>query len=234
MTTTLEAQGLVEQLDPAALALAAAAPEPAAPEAPVPVKRSSRKSVLALSVCALAINGSGGHLYIAGRFLVAEYRQSGRTASAPGRIRTETGSGCRRLEGYPVGPAAAHGFAAGEQPSIAAKCRPAAAGHNGAAVPAPEHHGRTLRREEDIFAAVHADREGGLAARRNDVGRHVLHSKSECSLWTVRGDAQTDGPAVEVGGACFGWWSAAEHAGCSCGAGKLKIGRTKRLGLCPH
>ncbi|WP_161534883.1 hypothetical protein [Bradyrhizobium sp. LCT2] len=58
MTTTLEAQGLVEQLDPAALALAAAAPEPAAPEAPVPVKRSSRKSVLALSVCALAINGS--------------------------------------------------------------------------------------------------------------------------------------------------------------------------------
>ena len=58
MTTTLEAQGLVEQRDPAALALAAAAPEPAAPEAPVPVKRSSRKSVLALSVCALAINGS--------------------------------------------------------------------------------------------------------------------------------------------------------------------------------
>lgn len=58
MTTTLEAQGLVEQLDPAALALAAAAPEPAAPEAPVPIKRSSRKSVLALSVCALAINGS--------------------------------------------------------------------------------------------------------------------------------------------------------------------------------
>ncbi|SEN27143.1 hypothetical protein [Bradyrhizobium sp. OK095] len=53
---TSEAQGLVEQFDPAALALAAAAPEPA--EAPVPIKRSSRKSVLALSVCALAINGS--------------------------------------------------------------------------------------------------------------------------------------------------------------------------------
>lgn len=58
MTTTSEAQGLVEQFDPAALALAAAAPEPAAPEAPVRIKRSSRKSVLALSVCALAINGS--------------------------------------------------------------------------------------------------------------------------------------------------------------------------------
>ncbi|WP_275197034.1 hypothetical protein [Bradyrhizobium sp. CSA207] len=57
MTTTSEAQGLVEQFDPVALALAAA-PEPAAPEAPVPLKRSSRKSVLALSVCALAINGS--------------------------------------------------------------------------------------------------------------------------------------------------------------------------------
>lgn len=58
MTTTSEAQGLVEQLDPAALAAAIAAHEPAAPEAPVPIKRSSRKSVMALSVCALAINGS--------------------------------------------------------------------------------------------------------------------------------------------------------------------------------
>lgn len=58
MTTTSETQGLVEQFDPAALALAAAAPEPAAPEAPVPLTRSSRKSVLALSVCALAINGA--------------------------------------------------------------------------------------------------------------------------------------------------------------------------------
>ncbi|MHC2279932.1 hypothetical protein ACVME8_006575 [Bradyrhizobium diazoefficiens] len=234
MTTTLEAQGLVEQLDPAALALAAAAPEPARPGS------SSSGQALqpeigpgAVGVCP-GHQRLGGHLYIAGRFLAAEYRQSGRTASAPGRIGTETGSGCHRLEGYPVGPAATHGFAAGEQPSIAAKCGAAAAGHNGALVSAPEHHGRTVRREEDIFAAVHAHREGGLAARRNDVGRHVLHSKSECSLWTVRGDAQTDGPAVEVGGACFGWRSAAEHAGCSCGAGKLKIGRTKRLGLCPH
>ena len=58
VTTTSETPGLVEQFDPAALALAAAAPEPAAPEVPVPIKRSSRKSVLALSVCALAINGS--------------------------------------------------------------------------------------------------------------------------------------------------------------------------------
>ncbi|MDH2353135.1 hypothetical protein QCM80_21105 [Bradyrhizobium sp. SSUT112] len=58
VTTTSEAQGLVEQLDPAALAAAIAAHEPAAPEAPVPIKRSSRKSVMALSVCALAINGS--------------------------------------------------------------------------------------------------------------------------------------------------------------------------------
>lgn len=58
MTMTSEAQGLVEQFDPVALALAAAVPEPAAQEAPVPLKRSSRKSVLALSVCALAINGS--------------------------------------------------------------------------------------------------------------------------------------------------------------------------------
>jgi hypothetical protein len=56
MTATLEAKGLVEELDPAALAAAVAAPEPL--ESPAPIKRSSRTSVLALSVCALAINGS--------------------------------------------------------------------------------------------------------------------------------------------------------------------------------
>ncbi|MGT2438527.1 hypothetical protein ACU4GH_25230 [Bradyrhizobium betae] len=58
VTTTSEAQCLVEQFDPAALAAAAAAPDPAVPEAPEPIKRSSRTSILALSVCALAINGS--------------------------------------------------------------------------------------------------------------------------------------------------------------------------------
>jgi hypothetical protein len=56
MTTTPEAQGLVEEFAPLALAFATAAPEPA--EAEGPVKRSSRKSILALSICALAINGS--------------------------------------------------------------------------------------------------------------------------------------------------------------------------------
>lgn len=55
VTMIFETQGFVEELDPAALAAAVAAP---AIPAPVPVKRSSRKSVLALSVCALAINGS--------------------------------------------------------------------------------------------------------------------------------------------------------------------------------
>ncbi|QQO11656.1 hypothetical protein JJB99_19255 [Bradyrhizobium diazoefficiens] len=57
VTTTSEAQCLVEQLDPAALALAAAA-EPVTPDAEVPIERSSRKSVLALAICALAINGA--------------------------------------------------------------------------------------------------------------------------------------------------------------------------------
>jgi hypothetical protein len=52
VTTSLQA----EQLDPAALAAAVAAPESAAPEAAVPGK--TRKSVLALSLCALAINGT--------------------------------------------------------------------------------------------------------------------------------------------------------------------------------
>src|SRR4051794_31500547 len=56
MTMTPEAQGLVEEFDPAALAFATAAPETEGAE--VPIKRSSRKSILVLSVCALAINGS--------------------------------------------------------------------------------------------------------------------------------------------------------------------------------
>lgn len=56
MTTTSDTQSLAEQLDPAALA--AAASEPAAPEAEASIKQSGRKSVLALSVLALAINGT--------------------------------------------------------------------------------------------------------------------------------------------------------------------------------
>lgn len=60
MTTTSETQGFAEHLDAAALAAAAfePQPEPDAPKTPVPGKRSSRKSVLGLSVCALAINGA--------------------------------------------------------------------------------------------------------------------------------------------------------------------------------
>ncbi|WP_354082941.1 hypothetical protein [Bradyrhizobium sp. S3.3.6] len=64
MTTTSEMLGFAEHLDAAALAAAAFEPqteheaEHEAAEAPAPGKRSSRKSVLALSVCALAINGA--------------------------------------------------------------------------------------------------------------------------------------------------------------------------------
>lgn len=64
MTTTSETLGFAEHLDAAALAAAAFDPqaeheaEHAAAEAPAPGKRSSRKSILALSVCALAINGA--------------------------------------------------------------------------------------------------------------------------------------------------------------------------------
>lgn len=57
MSTTSETLGFAEHLDAAALAAAAFEPQ-AEQEAPVPGKRSSRKSVLALSVCALAINGA--------------------------------------------------------------------------------------------------------------------------------------------------------------------------------
>ncbi len=60
MTTTPETLGFAEHLDAAALAVAASEsqPELEASEAPAPLKRSSRKSVLALAVCALAINGA--------------------------------------------------------------------------------------------------------------------------------------------------------------------------------
>jgi hypothetical protein len=58
MTATIETQGQVEQLDAAALAAAIGADEPAGPETPLPIKRSSRTSVVAFAVCALAINGA--------------------------------------------------------------------------------------------------------------------------------------------------------------------------------
>jgi len=58
MATTSEAQAPVEALATVTPELAAAAPELAMPEAPLPIKQSSRKSVLAFALCALAINGS--------------------------------------------------------------------------------------------------------------------------------------------------------------------------------
>lgn len=58
MTATIETASFAEELDAAALAVAAAAHEPEISEVPEPVKRSSRKSILAFSVCALAINGA--------------------------------------------------------------------------------------------------------------------------------------------------------------------------------
>lgn len=60
MSTTSETLGFAEHLDAAALAAAAFEPqaENEAPKAPTPGKRSNRKSILALSVCALAINGA--------------------------------------------------------------------------------------------------------------------------------------------------------------------------------
>ena len=60
MTTTSDTLGFAEHLDAAALAAAASDPHPEleAPEALAPLRRSSRKSVVALAVCALAINGA--------------------------------------------------------------------------------------------------------------------------------------------------------------------------------
>lgn len=61
MSTTSETLGFAEHLDAAALAAAAFEPQAAHEaehEAPAPGKWSSRKSILALSVCALAINGA--------------------------------------------------------------------------------------------------------------------------------------------------------------------------------
>ncbi|MDN5003917.1 hypothetical protein ACFQZO_24065 [Bradyrhizobium sp. GCM10027634] len=60
MTTTSDTLCFAEHLDAAALAAAASEPHPESevPDAPAPGKRSSRKSILAFSVCALAINGA--------------------------------------------------------------------------------------------------------------------------------------------------------------------------------
>ncbi|MBR1086206.1 hypothetical protein JQ621_01810 [Bradyrhizobium manausense] len=58
MTTTSETLGFAEHLDAAALAAAASENHAEALEAPAPLKRSSRKSVVAFAICALAINGA--------------------------------------------------------------------------------------------------------------------------------------------------------------------------------
>lgn len=58
VATTPETQAIVEQLAPAASAAVVATHETEVPEAGVPIKRSSRKSLVALAVCALAINGA--------------------------------------------------------------------------------------------------------------------------------------------------------------------------------
>ena len=58
MTATIETASFAEELDAAALAAAAAGHDPETLEAPEPVRRSSRKSILAFAVCALAINGA--------------------------------------------------------------------------------------------------------------------------------------------------------------------------------
>jgi len=64
------------------------------------------------------------------RFRPAECEQFGRTASAPESFRSNTGSGCRYIEGYSVGPAATRCLAAREQLLIAAKHGSASAGFN--------------------------------------------------------------------------------------------------------
>ncbi|WP_257179859.1 MULTISPECIES: hypothetical protein [Bradyrhizobium] len=58
VTTTFETAGFAEELDAAALADAASAREPETSVASEPIKRSRRKSILAFSLCALAINGA--------------------------------------------------------------------------------------------------------------------------------------------------------------------------------
>jgi len=78
---------------------------------------------------------------VAFRFCPAECEQFGRTASAPESFRSNTGSGCRYIEGYSVGPAATRCLAAREQLLIAAKHGSASAGFNDACVSKTERHG---------------------------------------------------------------------------------------------
>ncbi|MBH5402941.1 hypothetical protein HZZ13_34860 [Bradyrhizobium sp. CNPSo 4010] len=62
VTTTFETASFAEELDAVALADAAAAQQSETPEATEPVKRSSRKSITAFALCALAINGAAAVL----------------------------------------------------------------------------------------------------------------------------------------------------------------------------
>ncbi len=58
VTTTFETASFAEELDAVALADAAASRQSEAPDAAEPIKRSSRKSIMAFALCALAINGA--------------------------------------------------------------------------------------------------------------------------------------------------------------------------------
>lgn len=59
MTACFETPSFAEELDAVALAAAAGAHEPAVADAPMPVERSNRKTVVLLSACALAIAVNG-------------------------------------------------------------------------------------------------------------------------------------------------------------------------------
>ncbi|WP_338107401.1 hypothetical protein [Bradyrhizobium yuanmingense] len=97
MTTSFETPSFAEELDAVALADAAGAQEPAGPEAETPPITPRRKTILPLAVCALAINGA------AAIYTSPSGMPSLNVASLAGR---------HRPEGDPVGPAAAHRFAA--------------------------------------------------------------------------------------------------------------------------
>ncbi|MGY4370833.1 hypothetical protein ACVW1A_006898 [Bradyrhizobium sp. LB1.3] len=223
MTATFETQGLVEQLDPAALAAAVAAHEPACLlDAPEPIKRSSRTSVMALSVCALAINGAAA-IYTWPSGLPSLNLSSladllpRQEASAP--------------KPDPVVAALKDIQSTQQQHTASLQESNQALQQNAAVLQADSMVLLSLRQsitdervdvKKVIFAAVHADCEDRVAAECNDVGNDLLHPQRAHSQSID--DAQADGSAIEIYGARFGWRSSLECAGYNLGPGKLKIG----------
>ena len=85
------------------------------PKSTAPSSRSSRKSILALSVFTVGLNATAAVYTLSpSDFALPDVGSLAELLPQQKASQSNTGSGCRRVEGYSVGPAAARCLAARE------------------------------------------------------------------------------------------------------------------------